>query len=178
MYLHKQYGEKSSPDFQVYCLAHFTILSYTLLVPSLVSCYLESSPSLTRSLIKINGPLCSSAILNTCTDEAVCGIKPLNVYILCLRISYCHIKAMLRLGNSQKPILVPTWNTSQESLLQSKPVCYYVALSSLKIVKFKLKDKLKKCLACQAGNEWHSKELFKNSSVASYSNHTIIISIY
>ena len=160
MYLHKQYGEKSSPDFQVYCLAHFTILSYTLLVPSLVSCYLKSSPSLTRSLIKINGPLCSSAILNTCTDEAVCGIKPLNVYILCLRISYCHIKAMLRLGYSQKPILVPTWNTSQESLLQSKPVCYYVALSSLKIVKFKLK------------------ELFKNSSVASYSNHTSIISIY
>lgn len=44
-------------------------------------------------------------------------------------------------------------------LLQSKPVCYYATLSLLKIVKFKLKDKLKRCLACQARNEWHSDNL-------------------
>lgn len=57
--LYKHYGEENSPNFQVYNLGEFTMLSYTPLVPGLVSCYLESSSSLTRSLIKINGPLCS-----------------------------------------------------------------------------------------------------------------------
>lgn len=57
--LHKLFGEENSPNFKVYILGEFTVLSYTPLVPGLVSCYLKSSHSLTRSLIKINGPLCS-----------------------------------------------------------------------------------------------------------------------
>lgn len=38
--LHKHYGEENSPNFQVYDLGEFTMLSYTPLVPGLVSCYL------------------------------------------------------------------------------------------------------------------------------------------